>query len=246
MASVKKFTSSAVRNELRHNDREIKNSSNKDIDTERTPFNYSLLQPGESAYRRYKQRMGELYCYNRKDIKTMAGWVVTCPKEIKEEQQQRAFFQAVFDFLTARYGKENVVQAVVHYDEGIKEKLCDRWGEPVMDAYGKQRTKVVYGQPHLHFCFIPVAPDLNPAHPQREKVCANEVLTRKDLQTFHGDLQHTLDLHKIECAVQTGITRANGGNRTVAELKENYELKRENEKLRSEIEYLRNRDYERT
>ncbi|MCD7903743.1 MAG: hypothetical protein LUF91_08365, partial [Oscillospiraceae bacterium] len=45
---------------------------------------------------------------------------------------------------------------------------------------------------------------------------------------------------------QTGITRMNGGNRTVSELKENYELKKENERLRSEIDHLRNRNYERT
>ncbi|MCD8372183.1 MAG: plasmid recombination protein [Clostridia bacterium] len=246
MASVQKFTASAVRNELRHNDREIRNNSNKDIDPERTPFNYSLLQPGESAYKRYKQRMGELYCYNRKDVKVLAGWVVTCPKEITDQKQQRDFFQVVFDFLTARYGKENTVQAVVHYDEGKREKEFTRWGEPIFDLNGKQQEKIVYGQPHLHFCFIPVVADMNPQHPQREKVCANEVLTRHDLQTFHPDLQRCLNTAGIECAVQNGVTKANGGNRTVAELKENYELKKENERLRSEIDRLRNRDYERT
>lgn len=136
MASVKKFTASAVSNELRHNDREIKNSSNKDIDPERTPFNYSLLPENEvSAYKRFKNRMKELYCYNRKDVKVLAGWVVTCPKELKEEQQQREFFQTVHNFLIDRYGMENVVQSVVHYDEGKREKEFTRWGEPILDIW---------------------------------------------------------------------------------------------------------------
>lgn len=170
MASVQKFTEAAVCNELRHNSREIRNNSNKDIDPVLSAMNYSLLPPdGLTAYQRYKQRKSALYCYKRSDVKVMAGWVVTCPKELKEEQQQRDFFQTVHNFLIDRYGMENVVQSVVHYDEGKREKEFTRWGEPIYDAYGKQRTKVVYGQPHLHFCFIPVAPDMNPAHPQREK-----------------------------------------------------------------------------
>ena len=41
MASVQKFTDSAVTNQLRHNAREIVNNSNKDIDKTRTHLNYS-------------------------------------------------------------------------------------------------------------------------------------------------------------------------------------------------------------
>lgn len=240
MASVQKFTEAAVCNELRHNSREIRNNSNKDIDPVLSAMNYSLLPPdGLTAYQRYKQRKSALYCYKRSDVKVMAGWVVTCPKEITDQMQQREFFQTVYDFLTDRYGKENTIQAIVHYDEGKREALLDRWGNPLLDADGKQRMQTVFGQPHLHYCFIPVVPDANPRHEQSEKICANAVLTRKELQSFHGDLQRALDEKKIECAVQNGVTKANGGNRTVAEMKESYALKRENERLRTEIEQLR-------
>ena len=64
--------------------------------------------------------------------------------------------------LDKRYGKENAVCAVVHYDETT---------------------------PHLHYAFIPVTFD---EKKQREKVSAKEVLNRKDLQSFHDDLDKHL------------------------------------------------------
>ena len=122
----------------------------------------------------------------------MAGWVVTAPQELPVERQED-FFVTVYDFLENRYGKENVVQAAVHDDEG--------------------------GQPHLHFYFIPVADD--PKHDEGFKVCANEVLDRRELRNFHPDLQRYLSEHGLEDAhIMTGVTKRQGGNRTVAELKE--------------------------
>ncbi|MCS8600201.1 mobilization protein [Leuconostoc citreum] len=61
-----------------------------------------------------------------------------------------------------RYGQENAVAAVVHYDETT---------------------------PHLHYAFVPVVFDDKKS---RDKVSAKEVLTRHDLQTFHEDLDQDL------------------------------------------------------
>lgn len=58
---------------------------------------------------------------------------MTAPQDLDPERYDD-FFCAAYDFLANRYGEENVVQAIVHDDEG--------------------------GQPHLHFCFIPVEEDL--------------------------------------------------------------------------------------
>ena len=65
---------------------------------------------------------------NRKDVNVMATWVVTVPKDLPE-QEHKAFFQASYDFLQQRYGRENVVSAYVHMDEVT---------------------------PHMHFAFVPV------------------------------------------------------------------------------------------
>lgn len=128
---------------------------------------------------------------NRNDIKVMAGWVVTAPQNL-DPKRYDDFFCSTYDFLENRYGKENVIQAIVHDDEG--------------------------GQPHLHFCFVPVVED--PKHDEGYKVCANEVLDRRELRNFHPDLQRYLDEHGLEDAhIMTGVTKQQGGNRTVAQLK---------------------------
>ena len=70
----------------------------------------------------------------------------------------------------------------------------------------------------MHFCFIPVVEDKK--HEQGEKVCANAVLDRRELRNFHPDLQKFLDENGLEDAhVMSGVTKRQGGNRTVAELK---------------------------
>lgn len=144
-----------------------------------------------TEYDYFLQRKSELYCYNRDDVKVMAGWVVTAPQDLDPERYD-VFFCATYDFLANRYGEENVVQAIVHDDEG--------------------------GQPHLHFCFIPVEEDLK--HEQGYKICANDVLDRRELRNFHPDLQRYLNEHGLEDArVMTGVTKRQGGNRTVAQLK---------------------------
>ena len=73
------------------------------------------------------------------------------------------------------------------------------------------------GQPHLHCCFIPVVPDRKHGG---EKICANDVLTRKELRNFHPELKKYLKNNGIDANINSGITRQQGGNRTVKELKE--------------------------
>ena len=210
MASVTKFTQGAVFNQLRHNLRQIAHSGNPDIDPSRLRQDY-VLSPdrGMSDYDYFQERLSQLYVYGRNDVKVMAGWVVTAPQDLEQEQYDD-FFLAVYDFLENRYGEENVVQAVVHDDEG--------------------------GQPHLHFCFIPVVEDKK--HEEGYKVCANDVLDRRELRNFHPDLQRYLDEHGLEDAhVMTGVTRAQGGNRTVAELKAEREQEYEQEEERPEFDF---------
>lgn len=196
MASVSKFTRSAVRNQLRHIERTIAYPANEDIDMSMSEQNYSLApQRGMDSYSYFRQRLSELYVYNRSDVKVMAGWIVTAPTTLSRDQHE-AFFRTTYDFLIERYGEKNCIQAIVHNDES--------------------------GQPHLHFCFIPVTADVKHGG---EKVCANDVLNRAELRNFHPALQKYLDEHDIDARVTSGITARQGGNRTVRELK--YERQRE-------------------
>lgn len=209
MASVKKFTHKAVKNMLRHNAREILKPSNKDIDPARTHQNYKLspdwkfLSKQQTDYERYKFRLSQLHVFNRADVKTLAGWVVTAPKDLPREHH-RAFFQETYAFLEFRYGKNNIVQAIVHNDEET---------------------------PHLHFLFIPAVKDTKGRGITGEKVCANDVLTRQELREFHPALQKHLQDAGINARVMNGATAA--GNRTVKELKKEREQSHTQEHTRA-------------
>lgn len=191
MASVEKFTAHAVVNQLRHIERTIANPSNEDIDPARENQNYSLAPDrGMSSYDYFKKRKAELYCYGRDDVKVMAGWVVTVPRDLPADQHE-AFFQSTHNFLIERYGEANCIQSIVHNDES--------------------------GQPHLHYCFIPAVPDKKHGG---EKICANDVINPKELRNFHPDLQKHLKADGINANIQSGITKAQGGNRSVWEMKQ--------------------------
>lgn len=242
MASVEKYTNKETINIIKHCNREIYNEKNKDIDSTLTHLNYDLTPEREvSHYQYYLQRKDELYVYNRADVKTCAGWIVTAPKEISSREELHMFFESTYKFLEERYGKENVIQAVVHFDEGKREIVRDRWTNEVeLDEFGKPVTELVHGRAHLHFNWLPVVKDNNPRHTQEEKVCANDVLTPMELRRFHGDLQKYLDMNGVKGQVLTGSTKQQGRNMTVAEMKERYELEKELKELR---EYKRNHEY---
>lgn len=214
MASVAKFTDKSVFQHLRHINRATQHPSNECIDAGRTADNYYPMSDGadtlHDAWEVYKQRKAELHCRNRADVKTMAGWVITAPKGLRDDEQ-REFFRLSCEFLADRYGRENVVQAVVHMDETT---------------------------PHLHFYFIPVVSDERHGG---EKICCNDVLNRYELRRFHAELQKYLSEHGCSASILNGATAAQGGNLTVAELKEREAQKvdrwhREERTLTEEIE----------
>ena len=242
MAAVEKYTANSVSYELRHNTREDPHpSSNKEIDSDRSHLNYHLDTHGRNAREArdyYNARMKEVSCYNRSDINTICQWVCTAPKDLPPEQEA-AFFQATYDFLNSLYGEKNCIQAVVHKDEGVKDK----------------DGNIIEGQAHLHYIFIPVVKNskfnafekedyyaklatyreckenarkahmsFNKAEPVRkvstyeEKVCADQVIRTRTLREFHPRYQQFLDKAGINATVHSGVT--GGKSRSVSKLKE--------------------------
>ncbi|MBU7538353.1 plasmid recombination protein [Leuconostoc lactis] len=164
MAHLKKNTRGAVPGLAVHFERKTDHHTNKEIDVSKSYLNQDLMTDGSDMLSRFNARLNDVYCMKRDDVKALATWIVTLPEEIAEApyEQQSAFFEATTNFLNDRYGQENVVAAVVHYDETT---------------------------PHLHYAFVPVVFD---AKKSRYKVSAKEVLTRHDLQIFHDDLDQHL------------------------------------------------------
>lgn len=158
MAHVAKYNKSAVGRMFAHYGRENRMYSNECIDPERTHFNYNLVDHGMSQIDFLHQRLSEVKVQNRKDVNVMCDWIITAPKDLPTEDLQN-FFVFSLQFLSQRYGKENVISAHVHMDETT---------------------------PHMHFAFVPVTEDKKKGG---YKVSAKEVLNRNDLQSLHGDLQ---------------------------------------------------------
>ena len=197
MAHVMKFTKASCGHMFAHFDRKAEHISNENLDRERTHLNYNLathqtMDQGEFV----RKRCAEVHCQNRKDVNVMATWVVTVPKDLPE-QEHKAFFQASYDFLQQRYGRENVVSAYVHMDEVT---------------------------PHMHFAFVPVKhgfkedkknPDISTEY---RKVSAKEVLNRRELQAFHPALQRYVERELgHEVSILNEATKE--GNKSIEELK---------------------------
>lgn len=197
MAHMMKHTKASCGHMFAHFDRKAEHISNENLDRTRTHLNYNLathqqMDQGEFV----RQRCSEVRCQNRKDVNVMVSWVVTAPKDLPEAEH-KAFFQASYDFLQKRYGRENVVSAYVHMDEVM---------------------------PHMHFAFVPVvrAVTQNRKNPDISteiyKVSAKECVNRRDLQSFHTDLQKYVERelgHKV--GVLNEATKE--GNRSIDELK---------------------------
>ena len=124
-----------------------------------------------------------------------------------QAKYQEKFFEETYNFLTGRYGKTNVVGAYVHNDEA---------------------------QPHIHFCFVPIKYD---EKKKRCKVSAKEVITRKDLKTFHPDLQKYLtNKLNVNIDILNGATIE--GNKSIKELKQQTAIKKL-EQLNNKIDYAK-------
>ena len=188
MARVEKYTRGAMGNMLAHYNR-TKVSSKSLIDPERTPLNYNLAVTD--------QPLSQLDFIHKRlsEIKVLNRKDVNvfCDWIVTapqglSENEYADFFKEVYDFLNDRYGKENVISAYVHMDES---------------------------QPHIHYAFVPVAIDKKKGIP---KLSAKEVITLKELKSFHKDLStHLNGIFGRDIGILNGATDL--GNQTIAQLR---------------------------
>lgn len=137
---VQKMTRGSVKGIQIHDLREKEGIShtNKDIDWERTNQNYDLHnQQNHNFNKAVKERIEKLDLKKavRKDAIVLAQCLVTSDHnffECKTYNETKQFFQDSYNFLSERYGAENVVSATVHMDEHT---------------------------PHMHFNFVPITTD---------------------------------------------------------------------------------------
>lgn len=146
---VQKFKASAVRGIQFHNRREKDSRTNPDIDKSRTPQNVTLIDcPDYRAA--IADRLSTLKTSRavRKDAVVMAQVLVTSGPEFfrdMPQEKQQAFFRQSLDFIANRYGKENILSAVIHMDEKTPHMHVDL--TPIRD--GRLTAKAIFTRAEL-------------------------------------------------------------------------------------------------
>ena len=112
-----------------------KYKSNEDIDLERTHLNYHLVKPDGKYRQNILARIKEVGAKRRKDSVVMQDVLITASPDwidAKTYEEQVEYFNHAFDFIADRYGRDNILSAVVHMDEA---------------------------HPHMHLVFVPITPE---------------------------------------------------------------------------------------
>lgn len=110
--------------------------TNPDIIAERTPKNETIISARKLSAKVGKRiRELKLKRKPRTDATYLMDFIATAsPEDMKSWplERQRAYFRDSYEFFANRYGRENVMYAVVHHDEAT---------------------------PHIHIGLVPVTPD---------------------------------------------------------------------------------------
>lgn len=124
---VKKLKSFEVTSIGRHNERSENNKSvchaNEDIDPEKTKLNYNLVENIlGTMLQRCNKRIEESGCKTRitKASVFVVEVVISASPEwfaTADEKKRKLYFKKALKYFQEKYGKENIVSAVVHLDE---------------------------------------------------------------------------------------------------------------------------------
>lgn len=133
---VEKVKSGALRGIENHMMRLKESRTNPDIVAERTPENSTIIS-GDRLLAKVKTRIAELKIKRkpRSDATYLVDFIAgASPEDLKSwrRETQDRYFQETVDFMARRYGRENIMYAVVHRDEAT---------------------------PHLHIGIVPVTRD---------------------------------------------------------------------------------------
>jgi len=200
MASVKKYTNAAAAQIFTHNERTAKAHKNEQIDRSKSKGNYRLFAPRKgSAGNEISDRE-----YYKQRLEQLKVW-------------NRKDVKTACEWIITLPASVSDADEKEFFQESLNF-LADRYGGAVNICSAivhKDETT-----PHLHCIFIPT--------PDSVRVSAKDCVHRADLKTFHSDLKKHMAAAGIKGAtdVFTGITKKQGGNRTVQQLKAQGERER--------------------
>ena len=155
-----KLTRDKAKGRYVHNERKTRGHTNKDIDPERTHLNYYFKKNELSYIKEFDKLKKE------KDLKghikgnsiIMCEMIFTSDKDFFDnigEQETKRYFEESYKFICnyKNLGKENIISAVVHLDEGT---------------------------PHMHLIFVPVIHTKDKEGNEIDKVCSRDFWKGRD------------------------------------------------------------------
>ena len=155
-----KLTRAEVNGKGTHNDRKVKNHSNKDIDPARTHLNYYIKKNNYTYTKEFDKLRKEqnLAGHLRENSIIMCQMIFTSDQEFFDrigEAETKRYFEESYKFICnyKNLGEKNIISAVVHLDEGT---------------------------PHLHLMFVPVVHTKDKDGNDVEKICARDFWKGRD------------------------------------------------------------------
>lgn len=168
MAHLDKFTRTDSRGVLKEAYRELRKYKNN-VDISLSMNNYSMegIKSSKEALKRVDARCAEVM--NGRKMQKQTNVIVSCAYTLPEYfydkpvDEQRKCFDAVYRFIQDRYGKENVIDGVVHNDETT---------------------------PHMTVYTVPVTTSRKTGN---ITVSSASLCTQKEFNTFHKDLESYME-----------------------------------------------------
>ena len=168
MAHLDKFARTDSRGVLKEAYRELHKYKNN-VDTSLSMNNYSMegIKSSKEALKRIDARCAEVM--NGRKMQKQTNVIVSCAYTLPEYfydkpvDEQRKCFDAVYRFIQDRYGKENVIDGVVHNDETT---------------------------PHMTVYTVPVTTSRKTGN---ITVSSASLCTQKEFNTFHKDLESYME-----------------------------------------------------
>lgn len=206
MANLTKFTRSGLGQILAHvrrgseperypdgNLKKLRKYKNQNIVATHSKYNYNLRERGDNLtdYQYIEKRVKEHNVLKRDNVNWLGSWVVSLPKSLQNanEEDKEMFFKETFQFLSERYGKDNIVYAYVHMDETT---------------------------PHMH---TGVTPCFYDEDKKRLACNYKKFFSRKEYQTFHKDFsKHMKEVFGRDIGVYDDSERKKAFNKTTTEL----------------------------
>ena len=175
----KKYKGPAISPIEAHNERTKEQyASNPDIDTNRSRYNFHLVQP-QGRYREEADRMiAAAHCRVRKDSVRVVEALVTASPEFfkgKSRSEVKAYFEYALKFLESKQSPDTFLSVVIHMDEKT---------------------------PHLHLCFVPLTADGRLS--AKEVIGNRKNLVKWQDEFWQHMVKQYPELERGESASQTG------------------------------------------